>query len=91
MNFTDDARSVGRCQSNLGSAYYQMSDYPSSLLQHRSQLVSALQLHDPKMAAAALTSLGHVYARTGEPENALNSHKQCALLLKHLCSSHPAG
>lgn len=43
-----------------------------------------MKCKDTQAAAAALTSLGHVYTATGDYANALASHKQCATLVKQL-------
>lgn len=39
---------------------------------------------DTQAAAAALTSLGHVYTAIGDYPNALASHKQCVQLVKQM-------
>lgn len=41
-------------------------------------------LQDTQAAAAALTSLGHVYTAIGDYPNALASHKQCVQLVKQM-------
>ena len=41
-----------------------------------------MKCKDSQAAAAALTSLGHVYTSIGDYQNALASHKQCVDLVR---------
>ena len=41
-----------------------------------------MKCKDSQAAAAALTSLGHVYTSIGDYQNALASHKQCVELVR---------
>lgn len=43
-----------------------------------------INVQDTQAAAAALTSLGHVYTAIGDYPNALASHKQCVQLVKQM-------
>lgn len=43
-----------------------------------------MKCKDTQAAAAALTSLGHVYTAIGDYSNALASHKQCVQLVKQM-------
>ncbi|CAB0037124.1 unnamed protein product [Trichogramma brassicae] len=71
-----------RAHGNLGSAYFSKGSYKESLTAHRYQLVLAMKCKDGQAAAAALTSLGHVYTAIGDLPNALASHKQAVQLVK---------
>lgn len=55
---------------------------PSHFLNEVYSLFASLQ--DTQAAAAALTSLGHVYTAIGDYPNALASHKQCVQLVKQM-------
>lgn len=50
----------------------------------RAILLNTSFIQDTQAAAAALTSLGHVYTAIGDYPNALASHKQCVQLVKQM-------
>ena len=57
----DDTAGECRAHGNLGSAYFSKGNYKDALTPNRYQLVLAMKCKDTAAAAAALTSLGHVY------------------------------